>query len=347
MSQVRDMTSATPVIPVDAGRAIRRGLLLLVLGFGSFVLWAMLAPLDEGVPLSGQIVVDGKRKPVQHLSGGIVSGVHVRDGDLVRAGDVLLTLDIVVQSGQRAMVSSQREGLQAAIQGLQARIPQRQAQVLSLQQELAGLAPLVSEDLFPRNRYQDMQRQLADLRAQLSGSQAELAQARAQLAEADKRLSVLGTEIQRAEIRAPATGVVLASKVSSAGAVVSPGDVLMEIVPRDDALVIKARVPPHLIEQVRPGLPAQLRFSALDPRRTPVIDGRVDQVSADTITDSEGNVFYEARFSASPDEVARLGKVQLQPGMPVEAIAVTGRRTFLNYLVKPMQDHFAMALKER
>lgn len=122
----------------------------------------------------------------------------------------------------------------------------------------------------------------------------------------------------------------------------------MEVVPPATRLLIEAQVSPHYVEQVRADLPAQLRFTALDPRKTPVINGHLDLISADVVRDEQGHVFYNARLSATPEEVARLGEgVVLHPGMPVEAIVVTGERTFMHYLIKPLTDNFARALKER
>lgn len=80
-------------LPVDTNSPIRWGASILILGLGGFLLWAALAPLDEGVPAQGLVSIDTKRKLVQHLSGGIVKEVRVREGQLVKTGDVLLTLD--------------------------------------------------------------------------------------------------------------------------------------------------------------------------------------------------------------------------------------------------------------
>lgn len=334
-------------IPSDTGSAIKRGLAVLLLGFGGFVVWAGFAPLDEGVPLFGTVVVESQRKPIQHLNGGVVAKVWVKDGQHVKEGDVLLSLDVAIQSGQREILESQQQGLMAQLSGLNQMIPQRRSQVASLSQEVTALRPLVEEQLYPRNRYADLQRQLSQLRSQLNSDESNLQQAQAQLSEAQQRMSVLETEINRAELRATASGVVLGLKVNTPGSVIAAGDVIMEIVPDGGGLIIDASVPPHLIEQVREGLPAQLRFSALDQRKTPVIDGRVDRISADLVTDRDGNSFFQAKVSASDQEIERLGAVSLHPGMPVEVIVVTGERTFMNYLVKPMTDNFARALKER
>lgn len=97
----------------DPRRAARIGLMALGLGFGGFLLWAALAPLDEGVPTQGQVAIDTKRKAVQHLSGGIVDEVLVHEGQLVKQGDVLLRLDPAVSKANFEQVRQRYLGLRA------------------------------------------------------------------------------------------------------------------------------------------------------------------------------------------------------------------------------------------
>lgn len=109
--------------PADAGRAARIGLWVLGLGFGGFLLWAGLAPLDEGVPTHGMVAIDTKRKAVQHLSGGIVKQVLVREGDLVQQGQPLIELDQAVARANYEAVRQRYLGLRA----MQVQPPGRQA----------------------------------------------------------------------------------------------------------------------------------------------------------------------------------------------------------------------------
>lgn len=338
---------ATLPIPTDPTTGIRQGILLLLLFLGGFVFWSATAPLNEGVPLPGRLVVDGNRKPVQHLSGGIVATLNVREGDRVRGGDLLLQLDTSTLAGQRDVLGSQLQGVQARVAGLRDQIPLRQTQIRSIQDDLQRLQPLVAEGLYPANRHAEQQRQLSELQAQLRLEQAELRQGQTQLQELREKLSVVSTDLVRTDIRAPVDGTVLGLTVHAAGAVVPPGGTMLELVPSHQPVMIESQVLPHQIESVRAGLPVQLRFTALDQRRTPVIEGEVRTVSADLIQDERGNTYFTARIAVPADQLQRLGKVILQPGMPVESIVVTGERTFLDYLLKPLRDSFAKGLKER
>lgn len=341
------MTPASLPVPTSNRGPLRMGLLVLVLGLGGFVAWSLTAPLDEGVPLQGQVAVQGSRKAIQHLQGGIVAEIAVQDGDQVQAGQLLIRLDTARLLGEVQVIRSQLGALTARVSGLQLQTPLHRAQIQSLQGDLQQLQPLVAEDLYPRNRYHEQARQLTQLQLQLRQDLTELQQAQAQIDELRKREALLQTDLTRSDITAPTAGVVLGLTVHAPGAVIPPGGKIMELVPASDRLIIEARVPPHLIESVRPGLPAQLRFTALNPRTTPVIHGEVSLVSADLLTTEQGDSFYTARLVASGEELARLGKVSLQPGMPVEAVVVTGERSFYNYLTKPLGDRMALGLKER
>ena len=104
---------SAPDAQADTGRAARVGLWALGLGFGGFLLWAGLAPLDEGVPSQGMVAIDTKRKAVQHLSGGIVKAVLVREGDVVKEGQTQIQLDEAVARANHEAVRQRYLGFRA------------------------------------------------------------------------------------------------------------------------------------------------------------------------------------------------------------------------------------------
>lgn len=128
ISENKDLLPAAPMdaadaaahVKTDLGRAGRIGLWALGIGFGGFLLWAALAPLDEGVPAPGTVALDTKRKAVQHLSGGIVQRVMVREGDEVRQGQVLIKLDDAVAKANYEGVRQSYFGVLATLGRLQA-----------------------------------------------------------------------------------------------------------------------------------------------------------------------------------------------------------------------------------
>lgn len=426
-------------VPSSMLRPILIGLAVLVIGFVGFLVWAMLAPLDEGVPTNGTVVVEGRRKTIQHLTGGIIREIRVREGDTVKEGQVVLALDpatpraareaadaqylvsratesrllaeqrgaaqitfpqdLLARAGeptvalmldtQRQLFSSRRQALASeqtsyreAIAGSESQIRgyeqvdrERQAQIDLYEREIAALAPMVEEGLYPRNRHQELRRQYANALAARADANAAIARLRNQIAEtraratvreqeyrkevdaqlaeasqnaraASERLIALTEELARTEIRAPVDGVVVGLQTHTVGGVVAPGGRVMDVVPAGDSFIVESQVPPALIKYIRAGLPAQLRFSVLDPRHTPVVNGEVITVSADLLTDERGNSFYVARIEVPTKALADLGYTQVRPGMPVEAIIITGERSLLQYLFKPLADRLARGLKE-
>ena len=161
----REPASQAPVS--DAGRAARVGLWVLGLGFGGFLLWAGLAPLDEGVPTQGTVSIDTKRKSVQHLSGGIVKQVLVREGDQVKEGQPLIHLDEAVARANFESVRQRYLGLRA----MQGRLLAEQAGqgAISFHPDLQAAAsdPLIRQQM--QNQEQLLQSRRAALRADLQG----------------------------------------------------------------------------------------------------------------------------------------------------------------------------------
>lgn len=425
----------------DTRRPMRIGLWVLGLGFGGFLAWAALAPLDEGVPTPGMVSIDTKRKPVQHLTGGLVSEILVREGQMVEEGQVLARLDTAVaranfesehqrymglramesrllaeQAGaskidfapevlassdpmvqeqvatQRLLFATRRAALEAelaaieqAIQGAEAMIHAYQGQLenhrlrrASLQEELAGIRSLVAEGYAPRNRQLDLERQLALTEAairELDGNiarakssiaesrqraaarrleyqkegNAQLAQIRMELQASREKFKAAGDMLARTELRAPVAGQVVGLAVQTVGAVVQPGQKLMDIVPSSEPLLIEARIPPHLIDRVAVGQPTDIRFSGFAHSPVLVVEGRLDSVSQDLIVEptAQGNaMYYLARVSLTPAGMQTLGARRLQPGMPVEVIIKTGERSLLKYLMSPLVKRIAAAMKE-
>jgi protease secretion system membrane fusion protein len=129
--------------------------------------------------------------------------------------------------------------------------------------------------------------------------------------------------------------------------VIGPGQKLMDVVPSDAPLLLEARVPPHVIDRVRNGLPVDIRFSSFTHTPTLVVDGQVTSVSADLIVEPQTNLsYYLARVAVTPEGLKKLGKRQMQPGMPAEVIIRTGERSLLTYLVGPLVKRVAASMKE-
>ncbi|NPD16585.1 HlyD family type I secretion periplasmic adaptor subunit [Xinfangfangia sp. D13-10-4-6] len=172
----------------------------------------------------------------------------------------------------------------------------------------------------------------------------EIAPAELELAE---RRRALREQISRLDIRAPVSGIVLGLGVTTPRAVIRAADPLLYVVPQDRPLMIAVQVSPIDIDQVHVGQQVELVFSAFSSRTTPHLQGRVTVVSADAFSDQTTKAsFYRIEIALNEGELTKLGRLQLMPGMPVEAFIQTEARTPLGYLLKPFMDYFNRAFRE-
>jgi len=176
----------------------------------------------------------------------------------------------------------------------------------------------------------------------------ELEDIRAQLAELQERAKIAADILSRTDIRAPGAGTIQNLQVHTLGSVIGPGEVLMELVPKDENLVVNARVSPIDIDNVIPGLETEVRFTAFKTKLTPIVLGSVQNVSKDVITPSNPNEapFYLARIDVDEKDVPGDIRDRLTAGMPVDVIITTGERTVLNYIVSPLLDAVRKSLTE-
>jgi epimerase transport system membrane fusion protein len=418
---------------------LRAGWLVILLAFGGVGAWAALAPLDGAVIAPSVVTVISHRKTVQHLEGGIVEEILVRDGDAVAEGDLLLRLDdaeaqaalaildakLELLRATEARLAAERDGseiefpehlarraseprvgeilasqrelfearrtalegeaeilgrrigqLEEAIAGLEAQRRSKQRQVELIEEELGGLRKLFEQGYASRNRMRELERAGAELEGERGEHAAEIARAENEIGEArlrslqirkEFRESVIDElhEVQagildaverraaaqdrraRLEIRAPQAGQVVGMTVHTLGAVVSPGQPILHIVPEDDELVVEAHVHPRDIDRVSVGQEARVRFSAFDVRTTPQLEGVVIRVSADLVTDPGSHEAYYLVQTRIPEASrSRLGELRLVPGMPAETFIQTGTRTLLAYLLKPLTDGLARSFTD-
>ena len=175
----------------------------------------------------------------------------------------------------------------------------------------------------------------------------EMQDVRSRIAELQEQKFTVEDQLARLEIRAPQSGYVHQMTAHTIGGVIHPGETIMQIVPREDTLVIEAEVSPSDIDQLYRDQDALIRFPGLDHRTTPRLSARVKTIAADqTVDDVAKKRFYKVRLTISDDELAKLDGQKLIPGMPVEAFVETASRTVLAYLTKPIVDQIAHAWKE-
>ena len=375
---------AAPEMNTDETRHVRMGWWIVIVGVGGFMLWASLAPLDKGVPLSGTVAVASSRKVIQHPTGGIIEEILVKEGNTVKAGQILITMN-ATQSKALAEISrvqyftaravearltAERDGagsiryptdledarhdprvmanINLQNQLFVSRRNAIQGELRILKEQLDSLRELADEGYVARNRMLDIER------LYFQQKQTYQKEVGTQLAEAQKEAEALRTrlvsqdfDLANVEVRAPVDGTVVGLSVFTLGGVIGPGSKLMEIVPSEDALVVEGQVPVHLIDKVHPDLKVELIFSAFNQNLTPHIPGIVTHVSADRLIDEVSRLpYYQVKAKVAPEGMKMVANLQVRPGMPVELFVKTGERTLLNYLLKPILDHIKMSMTE-
>ena len=286
------------------------------------------------------------------------------------------TLGRQSRSDQQSQLQARIAQTQAEIASFQSRAAAYDRQGALIGQELAQTRELYENRLSTLDRVNALERSQVGLQAERSAALSSVTEAQARISELRTQMAGLGSENRsqaamelaqvqalisegrqrevtatdtndRTAIRAPQSGIVNRLAIQTIGGVVPAGQMLMEIVPDSDQLVVKAHVGITDIDNVVVGQPAFLRFSALSMRTTPELQGKVTQVDPNrTVDQTTGAAYYNATVEITPSEFAKLGKAELSVGMPVEVFIQTGERTILNYIMRPLSDQFARALRE-
>ena len=285
---------------------------------------------------------------------------------------------------RRAALAADLQGIEESVQGLKEQLGsyqnilvQRRSQLALLNEELTNTRGMVKEGYAPRNRQLELERMVAESNASiadLTGSSLRVTRQVAELTqrgmgrkqeyrkEIESQLADVTREVQsdaekfvavtadlgRMEIKAPAAGQVVGLSVQTVGALLAPGQKLLDVVPDNQSLLLEAHIPPHLIDKIQTGLPTDIRFNTFAHSPQLVVQGKVLSVSGDLLADPANPQFsyFLARVQVTPDGMKTLGTRQMQPGMPAEIVIKTGERSMLTYLLHPLTKRMAASLKE-
>ena len=424
------------ILASDA-RLRRTGYFVVLVFFGGFFSWASLAPLESAALGAGTISVEGSRKVVQHLEGGMIAKILVENGDVVVVDQPLLELDTtlaqaelsIIQGklwtasavmdrliserddlvtpsfrsalssatdqraitacesetalfemrratrlGEIALLEQQIEQIESQAAGLRAVIAAKGNVAESLKSEKKDLESLLQDGFVDKQRIRQLERSLAetlgeisDLTARRAAALIKVAETQLKVAQLEKQFktefvdalanaqeefydlsqkhTAIADRVERAIVRAPAEGTVLALRENTIGAVISPGEDLMEVVPFGKRLIIDAKLSPLDIDRIYAGQNAEVRFAVFKDAYT--ISGKLVRVSADILDDDEtGERYYEGKVELLESDLRLLGDNQLVPGMPAEVLIKTGSRTLLGYLTSPLARMFETSLIE-
>jgi HlyD family secretion protein len=289
----------------------------------------------------------------------------------------LFDLRQTARVGQKQQLRQRIAQIKQEIRGQKAQSKAKAEEIELVEQELKGARMLFERNLYPITKMTNLRRAATRVRGEKGSLISAIARSKARIAETEleiiqidrdlasevarelreidakigefvERKVTAEDELKRMDLRAPQAGTVHQSTAHTVGGVINSGEEIMLIVPKADNLAVEVKVAPQDIDQLSFGQTALLRFSAFNQRTTPEISGAISRISADITTEERtGQSYYTVRIAMADEEISRLGKVALQPGMPVEAFIKTGDRKVISYLVKPLNDQITRAFREQ
>ncbi|MEW8270983.1 MAG: HlyD family type I secretion periplasmic adaptor subunit [Candidatus Thiodiazotropha taylori] len=419
---------------VTPSRTLSAAIVVSIFLFVSLLFWGAQTRISEVAIADGEVIPSDLIINIQHLEGGIVRQLHVRNGDQVEQGDTLVNFspsssqsELQQMLTRKASLQLQGERLQALVENrgpdfssLQSEHPDLAAkqktiylaQVNGLESELAVIESQISqrknELTRQRNQVKALRKELTIYKEQVSirqslaekgtVSRTELLSARSRLAEAESELrktvdgiAVAKTELEeskqrklelfsrhnkeieleagsvaselaevegtlirlrdrfdRLQVKAPIDGIVKGLMINSNNAVVAPGEVIMQLVPVEDELIVEAKILPQDIGHVHIDQPAELKFTSYDSSRFGSLQGKVHKISASTYLDQEQNPYYRAELILDRNYLGNNpDQLKILPGMTVTAEIRTGEKTILDYLMRPVSRGMDSAFRER
>ena len=298
-----------------------------------------------------------------------VAEILQREVALFRARREALDSQIVVLRKQIGQTEEEARALAGQIAA------ERRA-LKSQKEELALNEKLFKQNYVQKTRLMSLERAVAEYEARWEEHRAELAKTRQRSSELELRVLAQGNayvqsatdelkEIttrlfdleerlrpskdasDRQRIAAPIAGVVVGQRVFTAGAVVGPREVLLEIVPEDKTLVVEAHIRPEDINHVRKGSDAEVRLTAYKQRTTPLVAGNVNYVSADRMLDTQtGTPYYVVHVDVPARALEEAGNLRMQAGMPAEVYIRTDSRSAFDYLLAPVTAYLRRGMRE-
>jgi membrane fusion protein, adhesin transport system len=275
------------------------------------------------------------------------------------------------------ILESQAEQRAQELTELETRLGQLERSHALASQELAITQPLAASRVVSKIDLLQLQREVNDLAGELETTRLAVPRIESALREARRRiaertlsfraeaqrelnavqaeatalaeaLTAAADQVKRTEVRSPVRGTIKRLLVTTVGGVIQPGEDLVEIVPLEDTLLIEAKVRPADIAFLHPGQPAVVKVTAYDFSIYGGLDGVVEDISADTITDDKGESFYRVRVRTDENALEKAGEsLPIIPGMTTQVDILTGEKTVMDYLLKPILRARERALRER
>ncbi len=291
------------------------------------IFWAHFAILDEVKRGAGRVVPSRQMQVVQSLEGGIVDAILVQEGDTVQQGQPLMRINDTKFAADLGEARAKRTAIAGSLQ--------------LLNREVELTRKLYEQKVVPEIEMLRLQRQASDLNGQL--------------AVLDETMKSAQDRVRRTELKAPVYGIINKLNVTTVGAVVQPGANLMDIVPLDDTLLVEGRIRPQDIAFIHPNQEAVVKITAYDASVFGSLKGKVERISADTIVEEKSakseeraETFYRVMVRTDKNYLGTSeSPLPIIPGMVATVEVLTGKKSVLDYMLKPARMLREEALRER
>jgi len=350
--------------------------------------WANYAILDEVTTGEGKVIPSSNIQIIQNLEGGIVKGIFVKEGEIVKKGQILMQIDNTRFTSSFDEAGKKIDSLTLEIIRINAEINRKkpvfpknliksqpnlvndqQALYISkmnelnqllralelAQKELDMTRPLLKNGAVSQVEVIRLDRTVSEIQGNIDKFKSDeldrLNKARGDLSALNEANKADQDRITRTTVRSPVYGVIKQIKTTTIGGVVQPGNDIIEVVPLDDTLLIEAKIRPSDIGFIHPGQKAKVKISAYDFSIYGGLNGVVEQISADTIvdeTDKKNESFYMIRVRTDKNHLGSDKRpLPIIPGMLATVDILTGEKSVLQYLLKPILKAKNSALRER
>jgi len=277
-------------------------------------------------------------------------------------------------SAQISIAQNQLSQRQQELNEVRARRDQAERSLKLMIREITATRPLLATGAVSEVEVLRLEREVTGLRGDRDQSTAQIARVQSAIQEASRKIEevqlssrnqmsaelsetmgrlaslsqgglALQDKVKQADIKSPVRGTVKRLLVNTVGAVVQPGEEVVEVVPLDDTLILEVQITPKDIGFLRPGQPATVKFTAYDFSIYGALQAEVSQIGADSVIDEKGNAFF--RVSVRTLKPSLGANLPIIPGMVAQVDILTGKKTVLSYLLKPVLRAKANALTER
>lgn len=360
---------------------------MILLFFVAFFIWSYFASLVEVTSGEGKVIPSQQVQVIQNLEGGILEKLFVNESDIVNKDQVLMQIDNTRFKSEYQESKTKSDALKIRIARLEAfladkpfSLPKDIAPTLQsdfkhqmdlydsqidemkglkqaaglIAKELAISKPLIKHGALSQVDILHLESQLNDAQNKIlderNKSLNELNDAKAELAGLNMQNMASEDRLSRTTVRSPVRGIIKVIKINTIGGVIQPGMDVVEIVPLDDTLLIEAKIKPAKIGFLHLDQKAMVKITAYDYSKYGSLPGKIEHISADTITDEKGDSYYTVRVRTNKNYIEEKDshkKLYIIPGMQASVDLITGNKTVLEYLLKPINQAKQTAMTEK